>query len=153
MALFFFFRTGMMMVSLRQVGTTDWSKERLKVSVKTSVGWSAHYLRAHKGMPSGPGTLCRFTFLRVLHTSILESSRWFVPRSLSITMPEEGVLSSKYMKVFRKFIWERSWQFPLPTVFTFVVCDGVFSDNSTCFWCWSHCIVTPPCPCIVFLLL
>ncbi len=39
------------------VGTTDWSSDMLKMSVKTSASWSAHTMRARPRMPTGPGPL------------------------------------------------------------------------------------------------
>ena len=70
-----FFGTGTVVVFCNHVGTTDWSSERLTMSVKTSASCSAvctHLeMRAQPGMPSGPGALNRLILLKYLQTSAL----------------------------------------------------------------------------------
>lgn len=50
----------MMVVVLRQVGTSDCSREKLKISGYTTVNWSMQGLRTWLGTPSGPVAFFRF---------------------------------------------------------------------------------------------
>lgn len=59
------------MVSLKNVGTTDWSSDMLKMSAKTSASLSAHTLRA-QGLLLGPGALRMLIHLKALHTCALD---------------------------------------------------------------------------------
>jgi hypothetical protein len=43
----------MMVVSLRQMGITDWDKERLKMTVNMPARCSVHALRMRSGIPFG----------------------------------------------------------------------------------------------------
>ena len=54
------------------LGTADWDRERLKMSVNTPASWSAHALRTWLEMPSGPAGVQGLTFLNVLLTSATE---------------------------------------------------------------------------------
>ena len=49
-----FLGTGTVQFLLKQVGSTDRLRERLKMSVKTPASWSAQPLRALPEMASGP---------------------------------------------------------------------------------------------------
>src|SRR4029434_98649 len=64
-----FLGTGMMVVLLKLVGSTDRLRERLKMSLKTPASWSAQPLRALPDMPSGPGALRGLIFLKQCFTS------------------------------------------------------------------------------------
>ena len=44
-----------MLVLLKHVGTTDWSRDVLKVSVNSSASWSAHTMSTLPGILSRPG--------------------------------------------------------------------------------------------------
>jgi hypothetical protein len=46
-----------MVAILKHVGTADWDRERLNMSVNTPASWSAHALRARLGMLSGTAAL------------------------------------------------------------------------------------------------
>jgi hypothetical protein len=52
-----FLGTGIMVVCLKHVGITDSYRERLKMSVKTLVSWSAHARITHPGNLSLPCSL------------------------------------------------------------------------------------------------
>ena len=52
---FEFLGTGL--VILKHVGITDWDKKRLKITVNMPASCSAHALRTHPGIPSGPASL------------------------------------------------------------------------------------------------
>jgi hypothetical protein len=54
------------------VGTADWDRERLNMSVNTPVSWSAHALRTRLEMPSGTTALRGLTSLNVLLMSATE---------------------------------------------------------------------------------
>src|SRR4029434_10898160 len=64
-----FLGTGTMVVLLKQVGSTEMLRERLKMSLKTPASWSAQPLRALPDMPSGPGALRGVIFLKQCLTS------------------------------------------------------------------------------------
>src|SRR4029434_5721309 len=64
-----FLGTGTVVFLLKQVGSTDMLRERLKMSVKTPASWSAQPLRALPDMPSGPGALRGLIFLKQCLTS------------------------------------------------------------------------------------
>ena len=81
----------------KQVGTADWDRERLKMSVNTPASWSAHALRTRLGMPSGPVALRGLTRLNVLLTLATENES---PQSLGVGRVGGTVLSSKRAKVF-----------------------------------------------------
>ena len=49
--------TGTMVVCLKHIGIADADRERLKMSVKTLSGWSAHARSTRPGNPSGPAAL------------------------------------------------------------------------------------------------
>lgn len=51
------FGSGTMEVDLRQVGTASWARNRLKVSIKTPVSWSAHALSVCQGNAIGASGL------------------------------------------------------------------------------------------------
>ena len=57
---------------LKHVGTADWDRERLNMSVNTPASWSAHVLRMWLGRPSGPAALRGLTCLNVFLTSATE---------------------------------------------------------------------------------
>ena len=61
-----FLGTGMMVVSLRDVGMTDWDKERLKMTVYMPPRCSELALRKRPGIPSGPAALRLLTWLKTL---------------------------------------------------------------------------------------
>jgi hypothetical protein len=42
---FAFLSTGTMVAILKHVGTADWDRERLNISINTPASWSAHALR------------------------------------------------------------------------------------------------------------
>ena len=60
---FAFLGTGTIMDILKHVGTADWDRERLNMSVNTPDSWSAHALRTRFRMPSGPAVLQGLTRL------------------------------------------------------------------------------------------
>src|SRR4029434_11219594 len=64
-----FLGTGTMVVLLKQVGSTDMLRERLKMLLKTPASWSAQPLRALPDMTSGPGALRGLIFLKNRFTS------------------------------------------------------------------------------------
>ena len=57
----------MIMDVLKHLGTTAWLRDRLKMSVRTSVNTSAHSLSTQPGMLSGPATFRGLTLARVLN--------------------------------------------------------------------------------------
>ena len=63
-----FLGTGTMVVCLKHVGITDSVRDRLNMSMKTLVSWSAHARSTHPGNPSGPAAC-----LKVLLPSAAES--------------------------------------------------------------------------------
>src|SRR4029434_5438706 len=64
-----FLGTGTMVVLLKQVGSTDRLRRRLKMSLKTPASWSAQPLRALPEMSSGPGALRGLIILKQCLTS------------------------------------------------------------------------------------
>lgn len=58
------------MVSLEQVGITDWDKERLNISVNTAASWLVHALRTRPGMPAALRTLTHLKTLLISATVI-----------------------------------------------------------------------------------
>ena len=95
-----------MVYILMQVGTADWDRERLNMSVNTPSSWSEHALRTQIGMPSGPVALRGLTHLNVLLMSAIEKKS---PQSLVVGHVGGTVLSSKQAKKVSGF--------------PFVVCD------------------------------
>ena len=88
-----------MVAILKHVGTADWDRERLNMSVNTPASCSSHTLRRWLGMPSGPAALQGLTRLNVLLTSATEKE---IPQSLVAGRNGGTVLSSKLeKKVFR----------------------------------------------------
>ena len=81
-----------MLALLKHVGTADWDKDGLNMSVNTPASWYAHALRTRLGMPSGPAALRGLTRLNVLLTlaTVKESLQVLVAGGVSGT-----VLSSK----------------------------------------------------------
>ena len=75
------------MAILKDVGTADWDRERMNMSVNTPASWSAHALRTRLGMPSGPAALQELTHLNVLLTSAMEKE---IPQSF-VAGRKEGV--------------------------------------------------------------
>ena len=61
--------TGMMMDSLKQLGTELWQREELKMLVKTPASSAAQWWRTEGLMLSGPGALFLLIPLKVLLTS------------------------------------------------------------------------------------
>ena len=51
-----------------EVGTADWDRDWLNMSVNTPASWSAYALRKRLWMPSGPAALRGLTRLNVLLT-------------------------------------------------------------------------------------
>jgi hypothetical protein len=82
---------------LKQVGTADWDRERLKMSINPPASWSAHVLRTWLGMTFGPSVLRGLTRLNVLLTLATENE---TPQSLGVGRVGGTVLSSKRAKVF-----------------------------------------------------
>lgn len=66
------FGTEMMVMVLKQVGTTVWLSEVLKMSVKTSGSWSEQPLNTKSGIITGPAALHGFVREKVLLTSAVE---------------------------------------------------------------------------------
>jgi hypothetical protein len=54
---FAFLGTGTMVAILKHVGTADWDRERLNMSVNTPASWSAHALMTRLEIPSRPAAL------------------------------------------------------------------------------------------------
>jgi hypothetical protein len=77
------------------VGTADWDREKLNMSVNTPASWYAHALRTWLGMPSGVAALQGLTRLNVLLTSATENES---PLSLVVGYVGGTVLSSKWAK-------------------------------------------------------
>lgn len=73
------FGTGMIVALLRQVGTTAYWSEMLKMSVDTSFSCSAHFFRTHPGMLSGPAALCGVKLASAFRTTAVVSCRtWLI---------------------------------------------------------------------------
>ena len=80
---------------MKHVGTADWDRERLNMSVHTTASWSVHALRTWLGMSPGPAVLRWLTLLNVLLTSGTEKES---PQSLVAGCVGGTVLSSKWAK-------------------------------------------------------
>ncbi len=81
----------MMVVALKHVGTTAWLSEMLKMSVKTSVSYTAQSLSTRPGMLSGPGALRALIQLRDL---LVAGRRWSLLCSgavLCLKASKEGI--------------------------------------------------------------
>ena len=61
------------------MGTADWDRERLNMSVNTPASWPAYALRTRLVMPFGPAALRGLTRLNVLLTPAMENES---PQSL-----------------------------------------------------------------------
>ena len=81
-----------MVALLKHVGTADWDKDGLKMSVNTAVSWAAHALKTQLGMPSGPAALRGLTRLNVLLTVAMVKES---PHVLEAGRGSGTVLSSK----------------------------------------------------------
>jgi hypothetical protein len=81
-----------MVAILKHVGTEDWDRNLLNMSVKTPASWSAHALRTWLGMSSGPAALRGLTHLNVLLILATEKES---PWSLVAGHVGGTVLSSK----------------------------------------------------------
>ena len=86
-----------MVAILKHVGSADWDREGLNMSVNTPASWSAHALRTRLGMPSWPAAKRGLTRLNVLLTSATEKERGG-PQSLVAGRVGGTVLSSKRAK-------------------------------------------------------
>ena len=80
---------------MKHVGTTDWDRERLNMSVNTPASWSAHSLGTWLGMPSGPAALRGLTCLNVVLMLATEKEN---PQSLVAGCVCGTALSSKRAK-------------------------------------------------------
>jgi hypothetical protein len=89
---FVFLGTGTMVAILKHVGTADWDRVRLNMSVNTPASWSALSLRTLLGMPSGLAALRGLTCLNVLLTLGSENES---PQSLGAVRVGDTVLWSK----------------------------------------------------------
>ena len=71
-----------MVALLKHVGTADWDRDGLNMSVNTPASWSVDALRTRLGMPSGPAALLGLTRLNVLLTlaAVKESPQVFSSR-------------------------------------------------------------------------
>jgi len=114
-----FFGMGTMVVFLKQVGTTDWYREKLNIEVNTSAIWSAHSLRTRPGMPPGPGNFCGFILLRALLTSSVA-----VVLVLSYPHCRSGVAHLKPCIEDVELIRERGDGLVITSISPFIVCDG-----------------------------
>ena len=65
-----------MVVFLKQIGTSDCCKGRLKMFVNTPASWSMQDLSACLGTPSGPVTFRGLTFEKAALTSVMVTPRY-----------------------------------------------------------------------------
>ena len=90
-----FLGTGTMLAILKHVGTADWDRDRLNMSINKPASWSAHALRTRLEMPSGPPALQGLKHLNAFLTSATEKES---PQSLLAVRVGGTVLSSKRQK-------------------------------------------------------
>ena len=91
----FHMKTGTMVALLKHVGTADWYRERLNMSINTPASRSADALRTQLRMPSELAVLRGLTCLNILPTSATENES---PQSLGVGHIGGTVLSSKQAK-------------------------------------------------------